>query len=252
MNLVKRCQVLPASILKIVAVISMTIDHFAAAVLEFWYLKSEAAGMPYADQMYRLYYVMRCIGRLAFPIYCFLLVEGFFHTRSKAKYARNLAIFALVSEIPFDLAFWHARWFTLDYQNVFFTLLFGFLAMLLMQLAWEKIEPLFFRIFTMIAIAIFFLVLAEVCHTDYGGWGVLTVVLMYALRSWRVAAGAAGCTVLTLSQPIEGWTFCILPLLALYNGKRGKQRKFFFYIYYPAHLLILYLVYRLLVEPMIL
>lgn len=82
-----------AAVLKWIAVVTMVIDHFAASV--YWLL-------PRYD--FGVYNIMRKIGRIAFPIYCFLLVEGFFHTRSRARYLRNCFLFALVSEIPFDMA----------------------------------------------------------------------------------------------------------------------------------------------------
>lgn len=100
--------------LKVIAVISMLIDHTSAVILE------QIPGLENPA------FLMRIIGRLAFPIYCFLLVEGFYHTRSRAKYAGRLFLFALISEVPFDLAFSRRMW-DFSSNNVFFTLLFGLL-----------------------------------------------------------------------------------------------------------------------------
>lgn len=100
--------------LKLIAVISMLIDHTSAVILE------QIPGLENPA------FLMRIIGRLAFPIYCFLLVEGFYHTRSRAKYAGRLFLFALISEVPFDLAFSRRMW-DFSSNNVFFTLLFGLL-----------------------------------------------------------------------------------------------------------------------------
>ena len=100
--------------LKLIAVISMLIDHTSAVILE------QIPGLEAPA------FFMRIIGRLAFPIYCFLLVEGFYHTRSRAKYAGRLFLFALISEVPFDLAFSRRMW-DFSSNNVFFTLLFGLL-----------------------------------------------------------------------------------------------------------------------------
>ena len=108
-----------AATLKWIALITMTIDHFAASGL-FSQLAYGMVGWRLADQLYML---LRIIGRLAFPIYCFLLAEGFRHTRSRERYALRLGLFALISEIPFDLAACHVVWDWND-QNVFFTLLF--------------------------------------------------------------------------------------------------------------------------------
>ena len=100
--------------LKVIAVVSMLIDHTSAVILE------QISGLENPA------FLMRIIGRLAFPIYCFLLVEGFYHTRSRAKYAGRLFLFALISEVPFDLAF-SRRMCDFSSSNVFFTLLFGLL-----------------------------------------------------------------------------------------------------------------------------
>ena len=100
--------------LKVIAVISMLIDHTSAVILE------QIPGLENPA------FLMRIIGRLAFPIYCFLLVEGFYHTRRRAKYAGRLFLFALISEVPFDLAFSRRMW-DFSSNNVFFTLLFGLL-----------------------------------------------------------------------------------------------------------------------------
>ena len=102
--MVERFRVLPESVLKIIAVITMAIDHVGAAILFPYVSYLFQTGAPQAEEVYQLYWVIRDIGRIAFPIYCFLLTEGFFHTRSRVKYARNLFLFALLSEIPFDLA----------------------------------------------------------------------------------------------------------------------------------------------------
>ncbi len=108
---------LSGSDLKIIAVIAMFLDHLAATVL----VRCLVTGV-FWDQAawYEVYQVMRNIGRVAFPIYCFLLVEGFIHTSDRRKYALRLFLFALISEIPFDLAF-NAQVLEFGYQNVFFT-----------------------------------------------------------------------------------------------------------------------------------
>lgn len=129
------------STIKIIAVAAMLIDHIAAAVLmrqivANGYMDVAASGNM-ADMMqwlmdngalFYIYEAMRMIGRLGFPIFCFLLVEGFQRTRNVKKYALRLAAFALISEIPFDLAF-KGEIFYMGYQNVYFTLLFGLLAL---------------------------------------------------------------------------------------------------------------------------
>lgn len=127
---------LSGSTLKIIAIITMLLDHIGASLVQpilastasaagvtDWSMPSLAAAYPGAAIPY---YALRYIGRISFPIFCFLLVEGFLHTKNLHKYCLRLAIFALVSEIPFDLAF-HQTPFYQASQNVFFTLLIGLL-----------------------------------------------------------------------------------------------------------------------------
>lgn len=128
---------LSGSTIKIIAVTAMLIDHAAAAVLVRYLVSgiqtAQAAGTALAWQqehaaLYTAYYLMRDIGRLGFPIFCFLLAEGFQRTRDVRKYALRLGMFALISEIPFNLAIC-GQASNLGYQNVYFTLLLGLLAL---------------------------------------------------------------------------------------------------------------------------
>ena len=99
-------QILSGSSLKIIAILSMVIDHFAASILYNGILLPAAPisqGSPYWN-LYLVYRAMRTIGRIAFPIFCFLLVEGFFYTSNRKKYALRMLVFALLSEFPFDFA----------------------------------------------------------------------------------------------------------------------------------------------------
>lgn len=127
-------RVFTSSSLKLIAVITMLIDHFGATVMSQAILKLPAvkADADLYHNMLILYRLIRYIGRVAFPIYCFLLVEGFIHTHSKLKYLLRLGIFVLISEIPFDYAIYN-HWFYPDKQNVFFTLFFGMLVMVLVD-----------------------------------------------------------------------------------------------------------------------
>lgn len=111
------------STVKLVAIVTMFIDHFAAAVLARVLISG-----GWTDQLYAIYQVFRMVGRLGFPIFCFLLVEGFDKTGSRVKYALRLGMFALISEVPFDLAF-SAKTLEFGYQNVYFTLFLGLLAL---------------------------------------------------------------------------------------------------------------------------
>lgn len=135
------------STLKIVAIISMLIDHTAAIVIER-YMNSTGAyelimtgdpaeWLPQYGVVYTVYTVMRAIGRLGFPLFGFLLIEGFTHTGNRLKYAVRLGVFALISEIPFNLGIMN-NLTDLTYQNVFFTLFLAFLALWWCDYIWNK------------------------------------------------------------------------------------------------------------------
>ncbi len=139
---------IPGSTLKLLAIFVMLIDHIAATVLSnilvsvnFFMMGSAASQDPYYQTMSAVYFIMRLVGRLGFPLFCFLLVEGFIHTRNKLKYVIRLALFCLISEIPFDLAF-SGQVFYMGYQNVFFTLLIGFVVMCGFQGISERLKEM--------------------------------------------------------------------------------------------------------------
>lgn len=222
------------STLKWIAVLSMFIDHCAAVLVEAGWISGLRA------VSYNEYLILRGIGRLAFPIYCFLLVEGMLHTRNVKKYLLRMVVFALISELPFDLAF-RRTFFTLKYQNVFFTLFFGLLA--LSQWRWLTQKKDFRAAWWRQALGMLFIAalagLAELCHTDYSWQGVIVISMMYLLRSLPVPRDLGMLAVLCTSSILELAAFPDVVLLRMYNGERGRQNKYFFYFFYPAHLLIL-------------
>ena len=118
---------LSGSTLKLLAIITMFIDHVGAAVLARMIIMGNNT-----ELLYKVYLTMRTIGRIAFPIFCFLLIEGFEHTRDRKKYALRLLAFAAISEIPFDLAF-NSKVLEFGYQNVFFTLFIGLVTIMAMH-----------------------------------------------------------------------------------------------------------------------
>ena len=93
-----------------------------------------------------------------------------------------------------------------------------------------------------LTVLVLIMYLADLLRTDYAGAGVLTIAVMYAFRRNRLGAMAAGCTVLTLMSANELPAFLALIPIALYNGSRGLRMKYFFYAFYPVHLLLLYLM----------
>lgn len=225
---------LSGSALKIIAIVTMLIDHIAATVI----IRILKFG-GYNDGLYQLYRVMRNIGRIAFPIFCFLLVEGFMHTRDREKYALRLGCFAAVSEIPFDLAF-NGKVLEVGYQNVFFTLLLGLLTMMAYDAVMNQSRWSVWKRTALSTIAILAgMFAAEFLSTDYGALGVLCIMVFYLFRRSRIQQVVFGCLAFVWWE----WAavFAFVPIF-YYNGKRGFGMKYFFYAFYPVHLLILYLI----------
>lgn len=238
------------STLKMIAVVTMLIDHFGAGVLSRYLSMvglysldvNNAAEMEkwmlQNGSLYKVYIAMRMIGRIAFPIYCFLLVEGFVHTRNRMKYAVRLLVFAAVSELPFDLLF-NGEILEFGYQNVFFTLFLGLTAMMGMEWAEERLDVnRFFAMAVSCAITAACMVVAQLLRTDYMAIGVLCIAVIYSTRKKKVTQMIAGCAVFLweLTAPLA-----FVPIW-FYNGKRGWKLKYFFYLFYPMHLLLLYLL----------
>lgn len=242
----KKKQGICGSTLKMIALITMLIDHTGAVLLP----RIVAAGLfpGIHSRLIVLYYIMRYIGRIAFPIYCFLLVEGFCKTRNVGKYALRLAGFAVLSEIPFDLAL-NSAVLEFGYQNVFFTLLWGLLAMT----ASDRVSRWLFgeqdslakklgASAVTVVCAIVAAMAAEWMNTDYGAIGVACIMVLYLFRNRKAAQITAGVAVFLWEYTAP---LAFIPI-GFYNGERGKQIKYLFYIFYPLHLLILYLICMLL------
>ena len=229
----KRHQVLSGSALKAIAVISMLVDHVAAHVLIHDPRFTSVLFVAGTIQV-SWYYILRSIGRLAFPIYCFLLVEGFTYTHDRLRYGRNLLLFALISEVPFDLA----RTLTPhdpSYQNVFWTLLFGYLGMW----AYEHFADRPVRQAACV-IGLALVSMGSLC--DYGPRGYALVLILYFMRDNALAKTALGSCVTTATWR-AGLAF--VPI-NLYNGRRGFVHgpllKYAFYAFYPVHLLVIWWV----------
>lgn len=250
--------------LKVLAIVCMLIDHIASI---------------FHTQVGQWYNAMRYVGRLAFPIFCFLLVEGFAHTSNRLKYAIRLGIFCVISEPCFDLAF-HQTWFYKEKQNVFFTLLIGFIAIWAMEMLKEKLSKniglKILKWILCVGIIGGACVLADALMTDYNYRGVLFIVVFYIFRdkAWismilfAFVNFICGLRLDTLVMMIEfqsPWSqmwqvlkqfftgfltqdaaiVAILPMI-LYNGEKGRSMKWFFYVFYPAHLAILYCLHTIL------
>ena len=224
----EKFHILSGSALKTIALVSMLIDHIAALLL----VNHPIPLITVFGRHITLYYLMRFVGRLAFPIFACLIAEGYLHTRNRIRYGAVLLAFALLSEIPWDLNFGRA---IVDFstQNVFFTLSLGYLGIC----AYEGLKK---RWFLRAGAIIALLILSMLMHADYGITGFCFILLMYALREHELLRGAIGTGMLSWRAGLA-----FLPL-ALYNGKRGFIKgpvlKYAFYLFYPVHLLILYCI----------
>lgn len=225
------------STLKIIAILTMLIDHIGASLVGP--LRQHLpVGNQIGDICRFIYPHMRYIGRLAFPIFCFLLVEGFLHTRNVKKYSLRMFLFALISEFPFDYAFSN-QLIHRSHQNVYFTLWIGLLVMMGMSY-FEYRKPVskldrYINLLMQILIAAGGLWLAKVLQTDYSYKGVFLIIVLYSLRLDRRLQAIFGA--ITISWEAVA-PLAFIPIW-FYNGQRGRQMKYFFYWFYPVHLLIL-------------
>lgn len=222
--------------LKLLALVTMTIDHAAAV------LGAQTVGTYYQS--------MRAVGRLAFPIYCFLLVEGYFHTRDLKKYICRLGLVFCLSEVPFDLALY--RRIPGPRSNVMLTLLLGLCTVLVLDRGRELLEqrdasPAAETVWCWAVISAG-MGLAFYWQTDYRGGGVLLIVLFYLFRGeiWALLTTVPPVLLIFFS-PTELWGALALLPIAQYSGEPGprpggKAGQWFFYLYYPLHLTVLALV----------
>ena len=224
--------------LRVIALMSMIVDHAGLALFP-------DIGL------------FRCIGRLSFPLYCFLLVQGYLHTRSIRAYGRRLLLVAILSEIPFDLLIFGRITSPME-QNVLFSLLLGLMALYAADLLHEN--PLHTS-----AAILALCMCAMAANVSYGWLSIaLCLCMRYAGKSrLRLAAGSGGTLALyTLSLMLSGVTtswvqvslcalLALIPLL-LYNGRRGAHHPaltFLFYAAYPLHIAALVVIRAMRIVP---
>lgn len=230
--------------LKYIALITMTIDHIGAVLF--------TPGTA-------VYAILRAYGRISFPVFCFLLTEGYLHTSNHKAYLKRLFLFALISELPFDMALYHfplegSRQLIWSHQNIFFTLSLGFLAMCLID-RFVISKPFWALLFTILPVF-----LSQHFRFDYGAFGIMVILLFYGAKKIYPATPKlysytlALCPLLTIGDWKRMFVLLSLPLFLLYNGRKGNPLpgakklpggKFFFYWYYPCHLLLLAVLYTL-------
>lgn len=261
--------------LKIIAIIAMLIDHIGAVVVPYFQ-------SVYAHSLESIFWTqmmitpMRLIGRIAFPIFAFLIVNGFFHTKDLKKYLIRLSLFALISEPFFDFALF-GQFFNASHQNVFFTLALGLAAIWGYDNISKKNSANF--IAGLFVACIGFITVAM--KTDYEFYGILTIFLIYlffnSAKQMSIALVALNLILygaqFTLWSAVPTYVFYqynlelqggyglgiqlliyllmiaqFFSLLALfflknYNGEKGKSfNKYFFYSFYPVHLFVLGLI----------
>ncbi len=241
-----------ANQLKLIAAITMAIDHVAACVL-YGYL-TNSPDNTYYTALLILYYIMRYIGRTAFPLFCFMIVQGFMHTSNRTKYLLRLIVCAFISEIPFDLAVNGAA-LDLEYQNTIFTLVLGLICIMGLDGIKERFPAKdAFRIALSVIIVAGIGALNEfVVLGDYGILGIIMIAAIYLFGSQPLIGMFAGYLALILSEVIfygystEVYAIFSVFFVGLYNGKKGKALggRYFFYIFYPAHLLLLWLIMQI-------
>ncbi|MCR4585444.1 MAG: conjugal transfer protein TraX [Lachnospiraceae bacterium] len=232
------------AVLKWLAIVTMLTDHIGATVVRHYYRLSGGYG-----PVVTLYNVLRNIGRIAFPIFIFLLIEGYRHTRDRKKYLFRLLLFSLISEVPFDMAFKN-KYLDLSYQNVFFTLALGFIAIWIMDEVHKKSSSIIkdhaaaisYAVLLSCGVTALFCLAAEFLETDYHAVGILAICAAWLLKDKRYLQMPVCCLVLLLSSLREWYALIACIPILFYNGKRGRQNKYFFYIFYPVHLTILGLI----------
>lgn len=237
--------------LKWIAVVSMIIDHIGSilmdGVVEPYMVNGSiiiTAQMPFmVKYTFLIKEICEVLGSIAFPIFCFLIAEGFIHTRNRLKYGLLMLCFALISEIPYDLAHYHVLT-DFSLQNVMFTLSVGIFTLYFYEMALHS-DKLSKK--SRIALAVLIIAmgsgLAFLIKGEYVFLGVLTIAAFYILKDKPYRA--AGIVFLL---PVSPWVLLSLIPILLYSGKRGKGSKYFFYIFYPSHFLILYGGYLLLLN----
>lgn len=218
--------------LKMIAIAAMLIDHLAWAFVE----TASPAGQ-----------LMHVIGRLTAPIMCYFIAEGYFHTRSLPRYMLRLAAFAVLSQIPYSLCF-RGEWFQLVPMSMIVTLFLGLIALT----ACDRLQSRF------LAVLVVIICCTIALYADWSAFGVLFVLAFGLNRGnfkmqaiWLIVTAVVMVAIMTLMS----WRFggplyenlyilgvvLTLPLLRIYNGERGGFRgsKWIFYIFYPAHLLVI-------------
>lgn len=219
-------RIINASVLKWVAIITMLIDHVGAV-------------------FFPEYSIIRWIGRISFPLFAFLICEGYRHTSNIWKYFLRLGIFAIISEIPYDYCLFNQIIYPYS-QNIFFVLLLGLLVLYLIDKEYV-IKDKDITIYCQIAIVVVACVVAYFAKFSYKYVGVLLIVIMFYIREYFPLFSFGAFILYLIAYGMENALFMLLslPLIYLYNGEQGvsgKKLKWLFYIIYPLQFVVFILI----------
>ena len=227
-------KILSGSSLKTIAMISMLVDHTSKC---FWRY-DQAMNLAYFHigkiAITPMFILSAVIGRLAFPIFAFLIVEGYLHTRNSRRYAKNLLLLALLSIIPWNLE--HGHWLAIRGHNVMFTLFLGVVCI-------DSIAKYSKQKSSLIILGS--LLVSFIFSTDYGPAGIALIITMYLLRERRFYQNLAMVPLFMPNKYTMSAMLASIPIM-MYNGQRGFIKgnfgKYLMYLFYPLHLLILGLI----------
>ena len=225
----KNFQFLSGAGLKLIAIISMLADHVNKALI-YPYLESNHGFLAFISDVFDI------IGRIAFPLFCFMLVEGYFKTRNRKKYLLNLLLFGVISEVPFDM-FTTASFFNMNWNNVMFTLALVLVTVWIIDTLKEKMQKRSKALWYLVSILIVLVmcIVSMSLSLDYEHHAILIGYFFYLFHDMPVFAIPFGYA----SMFKEPWALLGFGLTLTYNGERGKQHKMLNYWFYPVHMLIL-------------
>ena len=244
------------STLKIIAVLFMVLDHVGQIVLKNG-IAMKAPYSMFTDKQFSLLLTMidtcHILGRLAFPVFCFMIVEGFLHTHNMRRYLKNLFVCAAVSEPVYDLAF-AGEAISPRQQNVIWCLMLG----LIVLIALRRFENNFAVLLIIISAGAF---LSYICRLDGAYYGILLISAFYMFHEKPLMKFVSAVIVMFVCgldfsakgiiDPYFLTAVSAMVLIMFYNGSRGIKMKHFFYIFYPAHLLILIITASVLTAAMV-
>ncbi len=222
----KKFQVLNGAQLKYIAFLSMLIDHTNNALITP--LLNGTGWLLHLSNLFSI------LGRIAFPIFIFFIVEGFFKTSSRKRYLITLLAFGMISEVPFDM-FTSKTFFSPYWNNMMFTLVLCLITIWVIDSLKEKISnKIVWHIVSIVVVAICSAV-AMALSLDYDYHAIIVAYLFYIFYDRPVLGAALGY----LSIIKELYSFLGFGIVLTYNGERGRQYKWFNYLFYPLHILIL-------------